>query len=146
MHILEQNPFYEAHYDTAHKLIIFSISGDVEVGRIRSYLARQIEWSNDHKVLGICADLTKLEGTIAPLTGFIATEYLAPLKESGMFGAAIVVSEEIMSRLAARDFVRRMGEQGIVMFHDKADAMKWLHHRIQNHRQAASTFFAESKS
>ena len=135
MHVIEQNPFYEAYYDAAHKFLIFSVTGDVEVTRIRSYLARQIEWSQEHKVLGICADLTNLEGTIAPLSGFIATEYIAPLKEVGMSGAAIVVSEEILSRLAARDFVKRMGEQGVVMFHDSTDAMKWLHHRIQNHKQ-----------
>lgn len=137
MQVIEQNPFYEAQYDAAHKFLVFNISGNVDVSRIRNILSRQVEWSREHTVLAVCADLTLLEGTIAPLAGFIANDYLFPLKDAGMSAAAIVVSEDILCRLAARDFVKRMGEQGIVMFHDKSEAMKWLHHHIQNHRIAA---------
>lgn len=126
MQLIEQDTSYDALYDTEHKILNFSVSGYLDVMKIRRYLARQVEWARENKIVGVCADLTQMDGTITPVAGYIANEYLLPLKAMGMIAFAIIVSKEILCKIAARDFVAKMGEHGVVLFHEKHEASKWL--------------------
>lgn len=128
--LIEKNSFSHSYYDNEEKIINFKIWGDIDFNSTKAVLRGQIEFAQDHKVLGICTDISELNGTIAPISGFIATEYFPTLISLGLLCNAIIVSREIFSQVAAKDLIKKMDSYGIKLFFEDHEAEQWLKHSI----------------
>jgi len=124
--VIEKNSFSQAFYNSDEKIVYFKIWGEADIYQTKLVLQSQIDFASAHKILGICTDLSELTGTIAPMSGYIASEYFPALIANGLVCNAIIVSRDIFSQIAAKDLIKRMGNYGIKLFFEDLEAEQWV--------------------
>jgi hypothetical protein len=118
-------------YDGGKKILYYEYKGTVLVDKGIEGLKKTMEFASKRSVKGILSDLTEMSGSFTNANEFLENEYYPYMIQRGLVCNAFVVSNNVFTKFATDQLIKRMGSFELRTFNNVPEAQKWVESKIR---------------
>jgi hypothetical protein len=131
MEVINTNVFCSSKYERTSKIVYYHYVGLIHAGFGMETLRAVMLFAESNPVRGIVSDISTMKGTFTNVNEFFEKEYYPHMIKHGLLCSAIILSNDIFTKFAAQDLMKKVGHFQLQMFDNFADAEQWVLEKVQ---------------
>jgi hypothetical protein len=92
-----------------------------------------MQYSGNHKVRAMLANLTQMQGTFTGALDFFEKEFYPTMIHHGLLSYAICVSNDVFTQYAATQLKRKAGNVEFHIYNNVEEAERWMNSKSLQH-------------
>ena len=126
MILIHKNEFCKAEFDPSSKTVRTQYIGIAKADAITNLLTKVMEFSGQHDIKHMIANLTKMQGTFTGLLDFFERQFYPTMINNGLRTYAMAVSPDVFTKYASNQLEKKVGNKlAWHAFNSLEDAEEW---------------------